>query len=51
MPQRQQQQQQQPWEQQPQQGYATAGGYGPESFPAAPQHQPPQQVEESLIEL
>jgi len=46
------QQQQQPWQQPPQQGYAAAGGYGPDSFPAAPQHQPPQpKVEEALIEL
>ncbi|KAF2201908.1 ubiquitin binding protein [Delitschia confertaspora ATCC 74209] len=55
---------QQPWQQpkQPsapaaqaqwQQSPFTTGGYGPESFPAAPQHQPAQQavVDEPLIDL
>jgi growth factor-regulated tyrosine kinase substrate len=54
-----QQQQQQYWQQQQQQPlqqpapYAQ-GGYGPESFPSAPQHQPPVQqkvIDEPLIDL
>jgi growth factor-regulated tyrosine kinase substrate len=67
LPQQQPQQQQQYWQQQTQQPqqqpqsqawqpapYA-AGGYGPESFPSAPQNQLPQQqqkvVDEPLIDL
>jgi growth factor-regulated tyrosine kinase substrate len=38
----------QPQQNWPQQHFSTAG-YGPESFPTAPQHQP--KVEEALIEL
>ncbi|EKG11443.1 Zinc finger FYVE-type protein [Macrophomina phaseolina MS6] len=54
-------QQQAPYWQQPQQApqqqyayppqQATAGGYAPEAFPSAPQHQPQAPKEEALIEL